>query len=75
MPVEKVCTMHNHQKLRLSCLSSKADTVNNLEAAIDQQRELKVVRGVSIISSGMLNGVSSINVIAADNPVNTGSVV
>ena len=67
--------MHNHQKLRLSCLSSKADTVNNLEAAIDQQRELKVVRGVSIISSGMLNGVSSINVISSDNPVNNGSVV
>ena len=67
--------MHNHQKLRLSCLSSKADTVNNLEAAIDQQRELKVVRGVSIISSGMLNGVSSINVVLSDNPVNSGSVV
>ncbi len=75
MPVEKVCTMHNHQKLRLSCLSSKADTVNNLEAAIDQQRELKVVRGVSIISSGMLNGVSSINVVLSDRSLNSGSVV
>ena len=67
--------MHNHQKLRLSCLSSKADTVNNLEAAIDQQKELKVVRGVSIISSGMLNGVSSINVVLSDRSLNSGSVV
>ncbi len=38
---------HDHTLLTCNCLSSETDTVNNLEAAIDQQRELKVVCCIS----------------------------
>ncbi len=62
-------------KTLLTSLSTETDTVNNLETVIDQQRELKVVRCISALSSGMLNGVSSIDVISSDNLVNSGSVV